>query len=203
MTVGLNQKPSAKKTAQRYVWDIFVRIFHWSLVTAFAVAFYYHQSEWDRLTHVNAGYTVAALLIARIVWGFMKTGYANFRSFPPDPPRAVEYVQEVMHGRARRFMGHNPAGSIVIYAMLLCGLVTVTSGYLVYNDGWLISNSHYAKLVHHYAAWTWLLLVALHIVGVVTESLLHHDNLIKAMITGCKRVSLPAEKNLRHGNGRK
>src|SRR5690606_17903743 len=112
----------------------------WSLVAAFSVAFYYHKSEWDRLIHVNAGYTVAGLLFARIAWGFMKTGYASFRAFPLNPLRAIRYLQHFFHGRARRFIGHNPAGSIVIYSMLFCGLATVISGYLVYNDGWLIND---------------------------------------------------------------
>ena len=62
----------------QYVWDPFVRIFHWLLVIAFAVAFYTHASEWDRLIHVRAGYVAGFLLLARIVWGFTKTGYACF-----------------------------------------------------------------------------------------------------------------------------
>lgn len=182
-------------SSQKYVWDAFVRIFHWSLVAAFSVAFYYRESEWDRLIHVYAGYTVAGLLLARIIWGFMKTGYASFRAFPLNPFHAVKYLWLTIQGRSRRFIGHNPAGSVVIYAMLFCGLTTVISGYMVYNEGWLIDDPGYIKSLHHYVSWAWLILVILHILAVIIESILHRDNLIWAMITGCKRRSTRIEKS--------
>lgn len=180
---------------QKYVWDAFVRIFHWSLVVAFSVAFYYRESEWDRLTHVYAGYTVAGLIAARIVWGFMKTGYASFRAFPLNPLLAIRYLWLTAQGRSRRYIGHNPAGSVVIYTMLFCGITTVVSGFLVYNDGWLINDPGYIKSLHYYVSWLWLILVVMHIIAVITESILHKDNLIWAMITGCKRSSTKLEKS--------
>ena len=164
-------------------------------MVAFSVAFYYRESEWDRLIHVYAGYTVAGLLLARIIWGCMKTRYASFHAFPLHPLGALKYLWSFLHGRARRFLGHNPAGSVIIYAMLFCGLATVISGYLVYNDGWLIEDPGYLKSLHYYSSWSWLVLVGIHIVGVITESILHQDNLIKAMITGTKRSSKPDEKS--------
>ena len=170
----------------RYVWDPFVRIFHWSLVVAFAVAFLTHDSEWQRLTHVNAGYTAGVLILARIVWGFMKTGYASFHSFPFNPFHAARYVWQILTGSAKPFIGHNPAGSFIIYALLGAGLLTIISGYLVYNDGWLIDNAEVLQNIHFYSSWSWLGLVAIHVLGVVMESILHHDNLVSSMITGVK-----------------
>lgn len=178
----------------QYVWDLFVRIFHWSLVIAFTVAFLTHDSEWYRVTHSNAGYVAGALLLARIGWGFMKTGYANFDTFPLHPIEAIQYVWLILHGHAKRFIGHNPAGSIVIYAMLATGLITVGSGFLVYNEGWLLDQPEVLQAVHYYAAWSWLGLVIIHVGGVVTESALHHDNLISAMFTGFKRNSTENEE---------
>lgn len=181
--------------SEKYVWDLFVRIFHWSLVVAFSVAFYYRESEWDRLIHVNAGYVVAGLLLARIIWGFMKTRYASFHAFPLNPIHAAKYLWRFLHGRGRRFIGHNPAGSVIIYTMLFCGLTTVVSGYLVYNDGWLFDDSGYLASLHYYSSWAWMILVVIHVIGVIAESILHRDNLIKAMITGCKRSSRRTEKS--------
>jgi cytochrome b len=181
--------------SEKYVWDLFVRIFHWSLVVAFSVAFYYRESEWDRLIHVNAGYVVAGLLLARIIWGFMKTRYASFHAFPLNPIHAAKYLWRFLHGRGRRFIGHNPAGSVIIYTMLFCGLTTVVSGYLVYNDGWLFDDPGYLAPLHYYSSWAWMILVVIHVIGVITESILHRDNLIKAMITGCKRSSRRTEKS--------
>jgi cytochrome b len=170
----------------RYVWDPFVRICHWSLVAAFTVAFLTHESEWERLTHTKAGYVAGILLISRIIWGFLKTGYARFQSFPPDPEAALKYTWRTMQGRAKPFVGHNPAGSLVIYLMLIAGLSTTISGFLVYNDGWLLDYSDVLHVVHFYSAWGWLILVCGHVLGVITESILHKDNLIVAMFTGVK-----------------
>jgi cytochrome b len=178
----------------QYVWDPFVRIFHWTLVIAFSVAFYTHASEWERLIHVRAGYTAGALLIARIIWGLMKTGYASFRSFPFDLRLASKHIYSVLKGSAKRYIGHNPAGSLVIYAMLATGLTAVSSGWLVYNEGWLFNQPEFFQRLHQYSTWGWLILVTMHITGVVAESIIHRDNIILAMITGCKRVSRKGEK---------
>jgi cytochrome b len=78
--------------------------------------------------------------------------------------------------------------------MLVDGLTTVASGWLVFNDGWLIDQTEILSAIHYYSAWSWLGLVIIHVIGVVTESILHHDNLIIAMITGRKRVSKKGEK---------
>ena len=66
-------------------------------------------------------------------------------------------------------------------------MLTIFSGYLVYNDGWLIDNAEVLQNIHFYSSWSWLGLVAIHVLGVVMESILHHDNLVSAMITGVKR----------------
>jgi len=178
----------------RYVWDPFVRIFHWSLVVAFTVAFLTHDSEWQRVTHVNAGYTAGALMLARIVWGLMKTGYASFHAFPFNPFHAARYVWQILRGSARPTIGHNPAGSFIIYALLGMGLLTILSGFLVYNDGWLIDDPELLQSLHFYASWSWLGLVVIHVTGVITESILHHDNLIYAMFTGIKQDVSNSEK---------
>ena len=172
----------------KYVWDPFVRIFHWSLVAAFCVAFYTHASEWHRLIHVRAGYVAGTLMISRIVWGLLATGYANFDSFPLNPMHAIKHLYRVMKGNARHYIGHNPTGGLVIYAMLATGLTAVGSGWLVYNEGWLIDQPELLQAIHHYSTWGWLILVGTHVSGVLVESILHKDNLIWAMITGCKRV---------------
>jgi cytochrome b len=193
---------------QRYIWDPFVRIFHWSLAIAFAVAFYTHASEWDRMLHVDAGYVAGLLIISRIIWGTVATGYANFKTFPPNFIKAAKYFYSVVKGNAKHYVGHNPTGALVIYAMLGIGLIAVTSGIMVFENGWIFSATYIDayKSIHHYATWGWLILVGLHVAGVITESILHRDNLILAMITGCKRVckiKQPKQKRLTTQNRQK
>lgn len=173
----------------QYVWDPFVRIFHWSLVVAFSVAFYTHNSEWERLLHVEAGYVAGGLIFARIFWGIIATGYANFRTFPLNPIWAIKYIYRLLQGNAKHYIGHNPTGALVIYAMLAIGVTAITSGYIAYNDDWLLVDySDLFKTIHHYSTWGWLGLVCAHVAGVLFESIIHKDNLILAMITGSKRV---------------
>jgi cytochrome b len=155
-------------------------------VIAFGVAFYTHASEWDRITHTKAGYVAGGLIVSRIFWGFLCTGYAKFKSFPPNPEGAVRYAWKTLQGRSKPFVGHNPAGSLVIYLLLALGLITVISGFLVFNDGWLFNAPDLLHAIHFYSAWTWLGLVCLHVLGVITESIVHKDNLIIAMFTGVK-----------------
>jgi len=88
------------------------------------------------------------LLLARIVWGFTKTGYACFCSFSLDPVQAAKPICYVLHGNAKRYIGHNPAGSLIIYAVLATGLTAVGSGWLVYNEGWLINQSAPLQLTY-------------------------------------------------------
>lgn len=178
----------------RYVWDPFVRLFHWSLVAAFAVAFYTHASIWDRLLHVEAGYVAGGLILGRIAYGLLADGYASFKTFPFSPVRATRYLFSLLRGTARHYIGHNPVGAIAIYAMLTVGILAVGSGCVVYNEGWGWIDSDLSETMHHYLTWGWLLIVFVHVSGVIIESVIHHDNLIWAMITGCKRVCKVEQK---------
>lgn len=171
----------------QYVWDIFVRISHWLLVSAFAVAYWTHDSIWDRDVHAEAGYVAGVLLIARIAWGLKARGYANFSSFPLQPAQGLRYARQILTGHADRYIGHNPAGSLVIYAMLATGLLCIGSGMWVYNDGWLPSFSLPLAEIHHFLSWAWVALVVAHVSGVIFESVMHRENLVLAMITGYKK----------------
>jgi cytochrome b len=178
-----------------YVWSWFVRIAHWTLVAAFAVAFINSNSIWDIGTHSMAGYTAGAVMIARIVWGLTAKGYCNFSRFPFRPLEGLRYIRDVLTGRAKRFIGHNPAGSLAIYGMLAVGLATVASGIVVLNEAYIPLPSEPLKDFHYVMAWTWLALVVTHISGVLMESLLHRENLIATMLTGLKRRHLNQLKN--------
>lgn len=162
------------------VWDIPTRLFHWLLAAAFAVAYITGESESQLVLHVFAGLMMAVLIIYRVVWGLMGSRYARFNSFLYSPVAAGRYVLDVLKGSAKRFIGHNPAGSWAIYLLLLLGVGTAISG-LLHSLG----NESLGE-VHEVLANGMLLLVVVHLIGVLVESLVHKENLPRAMVTGQK-----------------
>lgn len=112
------------------VWDALVRIGHWTLVTAFLVA--YFTEEELLAQHVWAGYTVAGIVLFRVLWGFIGTENARFKSFVRSPILTVRYLGDIARNRAKRYIGHNPAGGAMIVALLASLAVTTWSGLAIY-----------------------------------------------------------------------
>lgn len=112
------------------VWDILVRIFHWSLVVSFTVA--YLTGDEENPWHVYAGYTVLGLIVFRVVWGFIGSRYARFSDFIYSPSEVLQYVKGLRAGNPKRYLGHNPLGSWMVMAMLMMLFVVTLSGLKVY-----------------------------------------------------------------------
>jgi cytochrome b len=179
------------------VWDPLVRIFHWTLVSAFAIA-YLTEDEFLTL-HVYAGYTLLGLLAFRLIWGFIGSRHARFSDFVRGPGAALTYLKQMFTHRAKRYLGHNPAGGLMIVALLLSLLITALSGLATYGvegfgplAGWFrdfgIWDDDWLEEIHEFFANFTLLLVAGHLGGVLLGSLLHQENLVRAMFTGRKRT---------------
>lgn len=166
------------------VWDIFVRIFHWSLVTSFAVA-WLTTEEWNRL-HEWAGYAAVALVAMRVLWGIIGTEHARFSDFITSPLGVFRYIGDILKGRERRYLGHNPVGGTMIIALLsgICGL-GLTGWMMTSNAFWGVE---WVEEVHEVIANGMLALIVLHVVGVLVAGFRHHENLVAAMVTGRKRA---------------
>ncbi len=185
------------------VWDPLVRVFHWSLVAAFAVA-YLTEDDVMRV-HVWAGYTVAGLVSLRLLWGLIGTRHARFRDFVYRPALVRAYLKDMLLVRARRYLGHNPAGGAMVVALLLSLLATVASGLVAYgaaeHAGPLAATfagtgkaaAHALKEIHEFFANFTLALVVAHVAGVLLASILHQENLVRAMWIGRKRALNSAE----------
>lgn len=202
-----------KDVATTKVWDPVVRIGHWLLVAGFAVAW---LTEDDFLAvHVWAGYTVAVVIGIRMLWGFVGTRHARFRNFLCSPVESLRYLRDLPRRRAKRYLGHNPAGAAMIVALLLTLAVTGASGLMLHaieHDAgplaaWVTplgrdaqgepsaadeEREEFWEEIHEVAANLALFLVVLHVVGVVASSVAHRENLVRAMITGRKRAE-PAD----------
>jgi cytochrome b len=166
------------------VWDGLVRFFHWGLVASFTVA-WISGDDWKTL-HIWAGYTAAALIAMRLVWGLVGTRYARFSQFVRSPLVVASYVRDVVTGREVRHLGHNPVGGAMIVALLTTLTGLCLSGWLLTTDAFWGSAS--MEGIHETLANLALVLVALHIGGVAWASIRHRENLPCAMITGRKRA---------------
>ena len=170
-------------TTRILVWDIPTRVFHWLLVGSFIGAFITAESETFRDVHVALGYLVLALIGFRVVWGVIGTRYARFSAFAFGPSRVVAYLKSLLSGSPQHYLGHNPAGSWVIYGLLLLGVLAGATGYATYEE---IGGEWFEEL-HEAVSHGMLVLVGVHVAGVVVSSLLHRENLVKSMIDGYKQ----------------
>ncbi len=193
------------------VWDPLVRIFHWSLVLAFGIA--YLSGDEENNLHLYAGYVVFALIGFRILWGLVGTRFARFSNFVYSPGSVIKYIKDSIAGRPKHYIGHNPAGGVMIIALLLSLGGVTYSGLKVYaieegagplaqsTEISFIKSAHadadeheeheeeeFWEEIHEASANFVLFLVILHIAGVFIVGRLHDENLVKGMITGNKKV---------------
>lgn len=186
------------ENSQIRVWDPLVRFFHWSLASAFLIAFI---TEDELLTiHSWAGYLILALLAIRIVWGLIGTRYARFSDFVYRPGAIKTFLKDTLRLRAKRYIGHNPAGGAMVILLMLSLLMTAGTGVLLFGAAeqsgplahWFSqTGSAWAdplEEVHEFFANFTMLLVIIHVAGVIVESLIHRENLVSSMISGFKSV---------------
>lgn len=166
------------------VWDLPTRLFHWTLAASFAVAWVTHESERLMNIHITAGYFMLGLIGFRLVWGFVGNRHARFKEFVRSPSAVARYLTSLIEGRPEHHLGHNPAGAIVIVLLLALGVGTSVSGWFALDD---FGGKLFEEL-HESLAGVMLAVVGLHLAGVIVSSLLHRENLVKAMITGYKEV---------------
>ncbi|MDE2200630.1 MAG: cytochrome b/b6 domain-containing protein [Rhodospirillales bacterium] len=179
------------------VWDLGVRLFHWLLVASVTIAaltgFFAQRSALQ--LHLIAGGIIAALIGFRIVWGLLGGGYARFASFAFSPPSVLAYGRQMIAGRTARYLGHNPLGGLMVFALLavltlivLTG--TVTLGGLVKQGPLAFATSFaggaQAIGLHKLLSLLLVAMIAAHLWGVWFESRREGENLVVAMVTGAK-----------------
>ena len=164
------------------VWDVPTRVFHWLLAASFTGAWLTAESERWRDVHVMLGYTLAGLIAFRVIWGMIGTKYARFSSFLFSPGRVLRYVTSLVRGAPEHHVGHNPAGAIAIFLLLGLGALSAASGFATYQE-W---GGEWLEELHEGAATAMLAVVVIHLFGVALSSLMHRENLVRAMITGKK-----------------
>ena len=164
------------------VWDRFVRLFHWSLVGCVLInAFLLDDGE---TLHRWLGYTASALVLARIVWGFVGSRHARFDDFFPTPTRLKRHVLDLLKGQHTFQPGHNPVGALMI--LVLCALVLGLglTGFLQTSDAFW--GDEWLQELHETLADALIACATLHALAALVMGRIERTQLIKAMVTGIK-----------------
>lgn len=188
------------------VWDVPVRVFHWSIVGLVALSWGSVENGYMKL-HLWSGLILLTLLLFRIAWGFFGSTTARFSDFARGPSRAVGYLRAVARGEQQAHAGHNPAGGWMVMSLLAVLLLQAGTG-LFANDGVRFNAPLAAQIssglsdrltsLHGTIFNIILLLVWMHIVAVLFYRYVHGENLIAAMISGRKpRSEISAHTELK------
>lgn len=165
------------------VWDMPVRVFHWLLVICFAGAWLSSESERWAMIHYAFGYTACLLVLIRLVWGVIGTRYARFSQFLKSPKAVLEHFMAMLRGHPHHDIGHNPAGGLVMFALMLLILLIGFTGYLSVKE----FLGDFASEAHEIVANLVLGLVIIHIIAAIGMSLIERQNLVRSMVTGKKK----------------
>ena len=188
-------------------WDPLLRLAHWGIAVV-VIANYAFTKEGGSV-HIALGWAGMALVLLRLIWGFVGPREARFASFPPNPMAALRHLGGLLRGKAPQYPSHNPAGALMAYALWAClGVITLTGlgmsgispfaqadleaavaegdwSVLVEDDGEAQGESPYGDVleeVHEVAANLILILAVLHVAGVAVESRALRRNLLAPML---------------------
>src|SRR5450631_689438 len=164
------------------IWDPVVRLFHWTVVAGCAINLI---NEEGNKFHRAVGYVVAAAVAMRVLWGFVGAGHARFTDFVPTAAALVGYLRRLFSRTEPRYIGHNPAGSVMILALLGSLIAVSITGWMMGLDRFFGNEA--VEELHETFAMTIVILAGIHVAAAIFGSIRHRENLIKAMFTGRKR----------------
>ncbi len=179
------------------VWDLPTRLFHWVLaaIVAFELAtgLFAPKAWFGR--HIWCGYALGILLCLRLVWAFYGTEPSQLSSFLYSPRQAIDHLRSMFGGRPAHYLGHNPAGAFMIYALFATLVLMVVTGFAVQGGDLkqgpvapfiTFAVGETVRRIHQLLAYLLLALIVGHLAGVLAGSLVFRERLIGAMIDGRK-----------------
>lgn len=178
------------------VWDLPTRIFHWTLVGLFVFLIISGDMGDDLIEwHFYAGYLLSGLILFRIIWGVIGSEHSRFTSFIRHPRTTLSYLKGMLAGNADHHYGHNPAGGMMVIALLVLLTLQVATG-LVTTDNVIWDGPFYSAVsdqvaeiggeLHETIQGLLQLLVVMHVAAIIFHRFKYNDPLVPAMIHGKK-----------------
>ncbi|MCU0971821.1 MAG: cytochrome b/b6 domain-containing protein [Gammaproteobacteria bacterium] len=186
-----------------HVWDLPVRLFHWSLVVLVIASWASRELDYMEV-HRWSGYAILTLVLFRVGWGFAGSRHARFADFVRTPRAMRAYMADILGGAKAQHLGHNPAGGWSVMAILACLLVQAVTGLFVTDevlfDGPFFravseETAHRLKQLHGINFNILLLLIGLHLAAIAFYRIAKGEDLVRPMLNGRKWVPMdsPAE----------
>ncbi len=180
------------------VWDVPVRLFHWTLVALMIALVITANVPIDVIElHAKMGFAALALVVFRLLWGFVGSSYARFSQFVRGPGAVIAYARSLLIRQDEFVAGHNPLGGWMVIVLLLTVILQVILGLFSNDDvffegplAYLVSKdvSDYMTWLHGLMFNLLLVLVVLHVSAVIWHKLFRGENLISAMFSGYKEL---------------
>ncbi|WP_133408578.1 cytochrome b/b6 domain-containing protein [Parashewanella tropica] len=193
----------SKASVEVKVWDIPTRLFHWSLVVLMGLLWWSGENGEMELHQIFA-YSLASILIFRVIWGLIGSDSARFGQFIVHPVKTLKYLSQLKRKNAPEYAGHNPVGGYMVIALLLIVSFQLVTGLFttddIFTEGPLYSYvsseaSDVLTWLHKNTFNVILGLVVLHVLAVVIHTL-KGENLVPAMLHGKKKMLQQPEKVL-------
>lgn len=187
------------RTQRVRLWDPLLRGFHWLLATLVICNWLLGKIGPDDMSlHFYFGYTIAALLVFRVIWGFVGPEAARFSTFIRGPGAVTRYFRGMFSREPINWPGHSPMGALSVVAMLLVLIFQVATG-LISDPEDYINVGPLAGMVgsdiateapgwHELGSNLILILVLLHLAVILFYRVWKNEDLIRPMITGWKWV---------------
>jgi cytochrome b len=181
------------------VWDLPTRLFHWLLVVLVIISFVSGNIGGNAMRyHEWSGFTILALLLFRIFWGFVGSRESRFVTFIRSPSAVFRYATTLLRRDSTHFLGHNPLGGWSIIAMLFVLLVQAVTGLFANDDiitegplfDWVSkATSDGLTRIHKLNQEAIIVLVCIHVLAILFHLFYKRENLVKPMLTGVKTWS--------------
>lgn len=179
----MKHRPPTAATESPIVWDAFIRLFHWGLVTCMVLNLMVLEA--GETAHEWVGYVASALVLARIVWGFVGSRHARFTSFFPTPSRLAAHLRALRRGDLPWHEGHNPLGALMMLALMCLTLALGLTGWMQTTDRWF--GEEWLMTLHERLSDELFMAAGIHTVAAILIGRLERVQLVRAMITGRKR----------------